>query len=221
MQLRVVHSEVATKPFGNVSSGTLKKFTDKQEIAVLRKKYGADPGDDGKSNPNLCKKPHMTNNLITEGDFNDLSSWKSFYNSGVNLEKIEKQKPCARDNILSIKKRTAFYDGVIQDITEKVKLDREYEISVKMKIAADKQVRDFARVALQITDEVGVHYQYLVNKSITSNDMTLVKNKFKIQALGNLEKVKVLLFGPKAEYALFVDEVKLTQVGGEPPKPNK
>ncbi|MCX4026128.1 carbohydrate binding domain-containing protein [Endozoicomonas sp. SM1973] len=180
-----------------------------------------DPGDDDKPNTDLCKKPHMANNLIAEGDFNSLNPWRSFHNSSVNLEKVEKQKSCGKDNILSIKNRKAFYDGVIQDITEKVKLDTEYEISAKMQIDSNQQIRGMARVALQITDEVGVHYQYLVNKSITSSEMSLVKNKFKVQALGELKKVQVLLFGPKSEYALNVDEVKLTQVGAEPPKPDK
>ncbi|WP_163835542.1 biofilm-associated metzincin protease Mep72 [Spartinivicinus ruber] len=177
--------------------------------------------DDDKPNSDLCKKPHMANNLITGGDFNNLNPWGSYHNSSVSLSKIAKQKPCGKDNILSIKNRKAFYDGVIQDITEKVKPEVEYEISAKMKIDTEQQVRDTARIALQITDEVGVHYQYLVNESITSNEMSQVKDKFKIQALGEVKKVQVLLFGPKAEYALNVDEVKLTQVDSEPPKPDK
>ncbi|WP_163833722.1 carbohydrate binding domain-containing protein [Spartinivicinus ruber] len=179
------------------------------------------PGPNPNPDDNVCKKPHMSKNMIQSGDFNSLSGWNSFYNNVVTIDTEGKTTKCGRDNYLKVTNRMAYYDGVAQDITNQVinipnLKDTELEVSVKMQLATEGQKRDNARIALQITDDLGVHYQYVANSSITNNEMSTVKGQFKIDHFGNIRKVQLLIFGPEKNTAFFADEVILRKAGDKP-----
>ncbi|OZG73007.1 Ni,Fe-hydrogenase I small subunit [Hahella sp. CCB-MM4] len=169
---------------------------------------GGDDGGDG--NLPVCNKPNLENNLVEDGDFNDLSSWENFSQAG-QLSQDTKTKEC-KDNILKVTNRSAFYSGPFQSLTGKLQAGKQYRVTAKIGLGSNGS-RDNARMALQVKDGAGFRYQYLPKVSVTSSEMTDYDQTFTVEADDSLSSIGLLVYGPQAGLDLLVDEVKIEEVG--------
>ncbi|MCX4026124.1 carbohydrate binding domain-containing protein [Endozoicomonas sp. SM1973] len=168
--------------------------------------------------PELCKKPHMEKNLLSQGDFNEVSDWSMFRHGGY-LEQISKVTSCGQDYRLQVRNRPYFYSGPMQDVTDKVKKGYEYEVSAKIKLVGDERytIRDDAQITLEING--GQSFQYLADASVTNKEFTTLKKKFKLKSRAVVEKLKLFAYGPQANRDFIIDEFKLVEVT-KPVTPN-
>lgn len=162
----------------------------------------------------ICSKPELENNLIQNGDFTELTGWNSF-NQAASLTKFEIERSCGRDYLLLVQDRTQFYSGPIQTITPVVEPGAEYRLSAKLGIANGAS-RDNVRVAFQIRDESGTHYQYLPELSVTQNELSSYSETFEFDVKGTLSDASVVVYGPQAGVSFLVDELKLEKVAEAP-----
>ncbi|WP_152205016.1 carbohydrate binding domain-containing protein [Marinobacter changyiensis] len=158
----------------------------------------------------VCSKPELENNLIQNGDFTELNGWNSF-NQAASLTKFETERSCGRDYLLLVQDRTQFYSGPIQNITPVVEPGAEFRVSAKLMIANGAS-RDNVRVAFQIRDESGTHYQYLPELSVTQNELSPYSKTFQFDIKGTLSEASVLVYGPQAGVSFLVDELKLEKI---------
>lgn len=164
----------------------------------------------------LCKKPYLSNNLLSQGDFNQISNWSKFRRGGY-LEQESTVTSCGKDNVLHVKNRPYYYSGPMQEVTEKIKKGHEYEVSAKIKLVGDRK-RDDAQITLEIND--GQDYQYLADASVTNKKFTTLKKKFKLETRARVNKLSIFAYGPNAGVDFIIDEFKLVEVT-KPETPNE
>ena len=167
--------------------------------------WGEDNGNGGTGN-GLCVKPELDNNLVQDGDFNQLASWDAFMDTAV-LEQTFEQRNCGKDNRLKVASRSVWYAGPIQDITQVIQQGTSYDLSLKAKLSGSD--RETLRVALRISDSSGTHYQYLVQKSVTSGEYSELAASFIPAVNGTLKKAEILVYGPQRQTEFYLDEVLL------------
>ncbi|GAA3936609.1 carbohydrate binding domain-containing protein [Litoribacillus peritrichatus] len=167
-------------------------------------------GDNGGDLP-VCNKPELEGNLIINGDFTSLENWQSFFND-ANLSLVETVADCGKDLLLSVNGRQEFYGGPFQDLTNVIESGYEYQVKAKLGIEAGAS-RDNVRMALQIKDSSGTHYQYLPSMSVTDNGLSQYDEIFKPDIIGDLQSIGLLIYGPQSGTDFLVDEVILSQTG--------
>jgi len=175
---------------------------------------GGDGGDGGDGDLPICNKPELNDNLVTNGDFTELSGWESFSDAG-QLNQINATKDCGKDILLKVTDRSAFYAGPFQTMTGKLQAGKEYRVSAKLGLGG-RGNREDIRMALQIRDSRGFRYQYLPAVSVTSTEMSDYEQTFTVKSDDSLSAVGLLVYGPSAGIDMVVDEVKLVEISKEP-----
>ncbi|WP_163835538.1 carbohydrate binding domain-containing protein [Spartinivicinus ruber] len=175
---------------------------------------GTDTGTTQPTTPELCNKPHMKNNLLSQGDFNQINEWSLFRGiHGGFLEQIsDDNTSCGKDNRLKITSRPYWYTGPMQDVTGKIQKGHEYEVSAKIKLVGDGNytIRDDAQITLEING--GQDFQYLADASVTNKEFTTLKKKFKLKSRAVVEKLNLFAYGPRSNRDFIIDEFKLVEV---------
>ncbi|MBU6954910.1 carbohydrate binding domain-containing protein [Hahella sp. HN01] len=167
---------------------------------------GGDNGDNG-DDTTVCSKPELNDNLVEDGDFNELSSWTSYSNAG-DLGQAYFKKDCGRDYILEITNRSAYYAGAYQKLTGKLKAGVEYKLTAKLGLGENGS-RENMRVVFKVSDDSGTHYQYLSRASFTNSEMSKYERTFTLDAKGSIREVGMLIYGASAGVDMLVDEVKI------------
>ncbi|RDH46588.1 carbohydrate binding domain-containing protein [Zooshikella ganghwensis] len=169
---------------------------------------------------NPCDKPLLTKgNLVRQPDFNSLDSWRGYYTTGVKVSQSKQIKKCGIDYQVVISNRNNYYDGIIQKIKPNLNTTKEYTFQANLKLN-NSEVKDFGLAALALKNDLGiVYYQYLAVDQISSDDKTLT-GMFKVNALSEIKQSYLLLFGPKGDKELVIDEVKIAEVDDNNPDPN-
>ena len=175
---------------------------------------GDDGSDDGDGDLPICSKPELDDNLVTNGDFTELSGWDNFSDAG-QLSQVSEVKDCGKDILLKISNRTAFYSGPFQTLTGKLQAGKEYRVSARLGLEGNGS-REDVRMALQIRDSRGLSYQYLPAVSVTSAEMSDYEQTFTVESDNTLSTVGLLVYGAAAGVDMLVDEVKLVEVNSQP-----
>lgn len=168
-------------------------------------------GNNGGNDLPVCDKPGLKDgNLISDGDFNDLSSWSSFYNA-ASLDTVTSVTDCGRDNRLQVTDRRAYYAGPVQEIQGGLEPGAEYRVTALMGLAGNN-LRDAMRVTLELTDDAGTRFESLPTLSVTSQELSRYEQTFTVEATGTLRRARLLVNGPAAGTSFVVDEVKLVKL---------
>lgn len=171
-------------------------------------RWSWDEVDEG-SSTELCDKPHLAGNLVLDGDFNELSPWSTFENSG-RLERVTQERDCGLEHRLRITDRTYWYTGPIQDITDQIRDGGTFKLSLLGRMEGDGSQRDTLWVAVRLVDDAGSRWQYLGSKSVTGANFDRLETEFTPEIHGHLREATLLVYGPAAGNDLLLDEVLLT-----------
>ncbi|MEE9396241.1 MAG: zinc-dependent metalloprotease family protein [Methylococcales bacterium] len=140
--------------------------------------------------------------VITE-HFDTLGQWSGFWS--LAQLKLTSYTKVASESGLKVFNRQAYYAGPVRTVP--LKTGQTYKLSTHVALGTSSSARSTARAALLINDEAGLHIQNLGNVSIVKGQWAQLKAEFKLQATGQVDKVRVLVYGPPKEWDFYMDEL--------------
>ncbi|VVS93811.1 C1 family peptidase [Desulfoluna spongiiphila] len=156
------------------------------------------------SNPNPV--PNPTNNLIINPGFEEgsLAPWANHF-CGNNL--ISQEQAHNGSFSLLQANRETYYCSVQQDLTGKLKNGVTYQFSAWMRLRNTSS--DTAYMTLMIHDDNGYRYEYMNPATITNTGWTEVGGELKMELVGQVQELAVILYGPGAGVEFFLDDVTI------------
>lgn len=151
-------------------------------------------------------KPKTTSNLVKNGNFDSLSSWRNFW----NLSSIKKTDYKVGSKYgLKASNRKAFYAGPVQTLS--LQTGKTYQLTAYAALATSYQARNDMYAGLLLTTPKGLRLQPLTKKSIVKGQWSKLSATFKVNtAYGKPSKIELLFYGPSSGRDFYLDEVKLT-----------
>ncbi len=148
-------------------------------------------------------KTKTTVNLVKNGNFDSLGSWRNFW----NLSSIQRTGyKVASKYGLKAAKRKAFYAGPIQTLA--LKTGKTYQLSAYAALATSYQTRNDMFAGLLLTTPKGLRLQPLTKKSIVKGQWSKLTATFKVNtSYGKPSKIELLFYGPSSGRDFYLDEV--------------
>jgi hypothetical protein len=173
-----------------------KQVSDFHPTKVASTTVGAAPKD--------SPKPKAQGNLVVNGDFDSLGSWRNlwglstFWRSGAKV---------ASKNGLRVARRQTYYAGPVQTLPLQVGIT--YRLISYASLATSKSARSTMRAALLLTSASGnLHVQSLATASIVNGQWSKLSKTFTVSgAYGKLNKIELLFYGPSGGHDFYLDEV--------------
>ncbi len=154
--------------------------------------------------------PVVNNNLVANPSMEaSTSPWKPFFGANLNLDNKHR---FTGESSLRASNRPYFYSGVYQDITNRVQVGGEYNISAAMKLGHNGS--ENGQMAIGINDENGYRYHYFNGIGINGDQWNTIESTFSLKESREIKQVIVAFYGPRVENDLLVDQVNIVPVGG-------
>ena len=152
-------------------------------------------------------KPTAPGNIITNGNFDELGSWRNFR----NLSSLAQSNSKFSSKFgLKISDRQFYYSGPIQTIP--IEIGKTYQLSAQAKLATPNEMRKTVGAILLLnTANRGLQFQYIGGASAVRGEWTAFKNiDFTVTSTyGKINSIDLLFYGPDAGIDFFLDEVSI------------
>ena len=148
-------------------------------------------------------KPKVPENIVANGSFDVLNSWKNFW----DLSSFQRSKVKVSSSYgLKVSNRQAYYAGPVQTVP--LKVGETYQLSAYAALATPFQARNTMRAALLLYTASGNFYlQPLANASIVRGQWSKLNANFTVSNYSNLNKIELLFYGPNSGWDFYLDEV--------------
>lgn len=169
--------------------------------------------DTNEPTPENCQKPEVAGNLITNGEFSNLSGWASAFNAST-LSQDAIVNSC-RDTLLVVGERSRYYSAAYTDLTGKLNNSTTYLLSARLGIRGTEQREDI-RIAFRRTLDGQTSYQYADPVSVTSAGLTDYTTTISF-ASGSVNGL--IIYGPSEGVDILVDSIRLIAQSSDDPEP--
>ena len=158
----------------------------------------------GEPNP---PKPAVPANIVVNGNFDALGSWKNFW--GLSSFQQSDFKFLSKFG-LKVSGRLFNYSGPVQTIP--IKGGETYQFSARGALATASEARDnLGAILLLNTANNGLQYQYVAGASVVRGQWKELKADFTLTgAYGKVNSVDLLFYGPAKGIDFYLDEVAIT-----------
>lgn len=172
----------------NTSANINTKATTKTTITTTTRRVNIDQ---------VCKKTKVAGNLVNNSEFSNsqLQGWYGHNGSLLTIEKVNKS--CGNDEALKII-NTQENSGAYTKITG-IKLDTNYDFTVKVKLDSRNNIRSNVKVLLQTSGHKDIT---LSSQSVTNREFTQIKATFIVQQnkiLTTSDEVKLIIYTPSTD----------------------
>lgn len=153
-------------------------------------------------------KPKIPANLVTNGNFDILSSWKNFW----ELSSFQRSRVKVSSNYgLKVSNRQIYYAGPVQTVP--LSVGKTYQMSAYAALATPSSARDMMYAALLLKTASGNFYiQSLDSASIVRGQWSKLNSTFTVSnAYGKLNSIELLFYGPNGDRDFYLDEVSVKQ----------
>ncbi len=173
-----------------------KQISDFYPTKVASTTVGAAPKD--------SPKPKAQGNLVVNGNFDFLGSWRNFWGQSSFWRTGTK---VTSKYGLKVAARKAYYAGPVQTVP--LKVGKTYRLTSYASLATSTSARSTIRAALLLTTASGKLYlQSLASASIVRGQWSKINKTFTVTgAHGKLNKIELLFYGPSTGQDFYLDEV--------------
>lgn len=149
-------------------------------------------------------------NLVTNPDFEDgTSGWSS---RGCSIESIDSPVHSG-SGAAKVFDRTEGWQGIKQDMVDKMKDGKTYKVSVWAKLADAGS--ETVIISFEQHDDNGTNYHNAARASVTDSEWVEISGEFNLQVSGTLSVLDIYLEGPDAGVSFYIDDASVTEVGSE------
>ena len=147
-----------------------------------------------------------TDNIIGNGDFEqaNLQHWEASFDGSVSLSTISNMGEYG----IKSHKRKNWYDGIKQDVIDKIKPNKTYELSAWVK--RPNSTSQVIRAELYYRDDSGHHWVRFDKKQV-AKDWVNFSGSINIQPEGEIKHAYISFFGPQPGRIFYVDDVELIE----------
>jgi hypothetical protein len=165
----------------------------------------ADPVPPTDPVPPVEPTPKNPNNIVTNGNFDNLGSWKNFW----ELSSLEQSDFKFSSNFgLKVSDRRIRYSGVAQTIA--IEKNKTYQLTAQGSLATSYEARDNLRAGLVLHTPRGLFLQPLKAVSVVRGQWTKLERTFKVNTtVGDIDSIELLFYGPRGGRSFYLDEVAL------------